>query len=166
TTLTAVPNPSTFGATVTLTASVSGSNGTPTGTVTFEDGSTSLHSPVALDGTGHASTTTATFATGSHSLTAVYGGDTGYAGSRSNTVTQGVGQATPLVTLAASANPAPVGTQVDLATTVTRRVGATGPTGTVTVKEGTTVIGTASLLSGHATVSTSSLSLGSHSLTA
>src|SRR4029077_1976885 len=37
TVLTAAPNPSTYGATVTLTATVTGSNGTATGSVTFRD---------------------------------------------------------------------------------------------------------------------------------
>ncbi len=42
TVLTVIANPSVFGQSVTLTATVSGNGGTPTGTVTFKDGASSL----------------------------------------------------------------------------------------------------------------------------
>ena len=62
----AAPNQS-----VTLTASITGSS--PTGTVTFYDGSTAI-SGVAVT-SGQATLTTSFASTGSHALTAVYGGD-------------------------------------------------------------------------------------------
>jgi hypothetical protein len=66
-------NPSTYSQSVTFTATVTGSGGTPTGTVTFKDGSTTL-------GTGTLSSGQATFSlsslsAGSHSITAQYAGD-------------------------------------------------------------------------------------------
>ena len=57
--------------------------GTPTGTVTFKDGSTTLGSPVALSG-GTATISTSQLAVGSHSITAVYGGDTNFTTSTSS----------------------------------------------------------------------------------
>src|SRR5205823_1003805 len=62
------PNPSTFGQSVALTATVSPS--TATGTVTFKDGSTSLGTGTLSNGT--ATLTLSTLATGPHSLTAVH----------------------------------------------------------------------------------------------
>ena len=75
------------GASVTFTATVagaSGSTGTPTGTVTFFDGATSL-GPGTL-ASGVATYSTSSLAVGSHSITAVYGGDTNFSGSTSSAV--------------------------------------------------------------------------------
>ncbi|WP_020476098.1 MBG domain-containing protein [Zavarzinella formosa] len=92
---------STYGDSVTFTATVTplthGPAG-PNGTVTFKDGSTTL-------GTGTLSGGVATFSTsalgaGSHSITAVYGGGTGYNGSTSSTGTQTVSKAHLTVTAA------------------------------------------------------------------
>ena len=57
-------NPSTPGANVTFTVTVSSSNGTPTGTVIFNDGSTVLSIALPLDGSGVAAFSTATLAAG------------------------------------------------------------------------------------------------------
>jgi hypothetical protein len=66
-----------YGTPVTLTATVSNidSTSTPTGTVTFSDGSNPIGSPVVLAG-GKASYHPASLAVGSHSITAVYAPDT------------------------------------------------------------------------------------------
>jgi hypothetical protein len=58
----------------------------PTGTVTFLDGTTMLGT-APLDATGHATLAT-TLGAGSHSLTAVFGGDADFAPSTSNAVVQ------------------------------------------------------------------------------
>src|SRR2546425_981395 len=71
TSLSATPNPSVFGQTVTLTATVSPvppAVGIPTGTVTFNDGTTSLGVVTLVNGS--ASLTVSTLAVGRHSLTA------------------------------------------------------------------------------------------------
>jgi hypothetical protein len=72
---------SSFGQTVTFTVTVTpaaGSTGTPTGTVTFEEGTTVLGTaPLGTDGT--ATFSTATLAVGSHTITAVYSGDANFA---------------------------------------------------------------------------------------
>ena len=88
TALTASPNPSLLGQSVTFTATVSGSGGTPTGTVDFTEGASTL-------GSGSLSSGVATFNTsalslGPHDITAVYNGDSTFAASTSSVVTQTV----------------------------------------------------------------------------
>jgi hypothetical protein len=76
TTVTASANPSYFGQAVTFTATVApavAGIGTPTGTVTFSDGTTPLGTGT-LSG-GSASFTTSVLSIGTHTITASYGGD-------------------------------------------------------------------------------------------
>jgi hypothetical protein len=63
----------TFGTNVTFTATVSSTNGVPTGTVIFEDGSTVIGS-VTLS-SGAASMSTSSLAVGVHTVRAVYEGN-------------------------------------------------------------------------------------------
>jgi hypothetical protein len=88
TALTASAATVTAGASVTLTATItgaSGSTGTPTGTVTFVDGTTTLGTgPLSASGVGTYSTSA--LATGAHSITAQYGGDSNFAASTSTAV--------------------------------------------------------------------------------
>jgi pseudomonalisin len=88
TTLVSSLNPAKFGVAVTFTATVAtaGTN-PPTGTVTFDDGTTSLGTGT-LNGSLVATLTTSTLASGSHSITAVYGGDANNASSTSAVLTQ------------------------------------------------------------------------------
>ena len=74
TTLTSSPNPSTLGQSVTFTATVTSSSGTPVGSVTFTEGATVWASNVPVDGTGHAAFSTTSLAAGSHVLTAAFTG--------------------------------------------------------------------------------------------
>ena len=88
-------NPSVFGVSVTFTATVTASDpgsGTPTGTVTFMDGTTLLKT-VNLSG-GSASFSTSKLAIGSHSITANYNGSASYATSM-DSLTQQVNSSTP-----------------------------------------------------------------------
>jgi len=89
TTLISSQNPANFGASVTFTATVT-TAGThlPTGTVTFNDNGTALGSPVALNGSQVATFATSTLTSGTHSITAVYGGDSSNAGSTSAVLSQ------------------------------------------------------------------------------
>src|SRR5262245_66032560 len=79
TSLTAAPNPSAFGQTVAFTATVSPSSGTgtPTGGVTFIDGSTVLGSST-LASNGVATFLIANMSVGTHSITAQYSGDSAF----------------------------------------------------------------------------------------
>jgi MBG domain (YGX type)/Bacterial Ig-like domain (group 3)/Putative Ig domain/PKD domain/RTX calcium-binding nonapeptide repeat (4 copies) len=75
--VTASAGPTTYGQSVTFTASVTANVldvGTATGAVTFYDGATVLGTVDLVDGS--AVYTTATLAAGLHAITAVYGGDT------------------------------------------------------------------------------------------
>lgn len=85
--LSSSPNPAYFGQAVTLSATVKGAVGTPTGSFTFYDGAAVL-STVPLDSSAHASFTTSTLAVGSHPLSAVYAGNTIYATSKSPVVNE------------------------------------------------------------------------------
>jgi hypothetical protein len=78
-TVTSSLNPSSFGQSVTFTFTVAGVSGlaTPTGTIAFSDGSTLLASPT-LNAFGVATYTTVMLSGGSHTLSAVYGGDANY----------------------------------------------------------------------------------------
>ena len=88
TALSSSQNPSDFGQSVTFTATVTGAGATPTGTVQFMDGATTLGTPVTLDGTGAATYSTSALKVGAHSIKAVYGGDDNFSGSTSNAVSQ------------------------------------------------------------------------------
>jgi hypothetical protein len=158
TTLASTLNPSTYGASVTLTATVS--TAMASGTVTFKDGATILGTGTVTAGT--ATYTNSTLAVGSHTLTATYAGDAVYAGSTSSVLTQTVNQATTTLALASSANPSGLGVSV----TFTATVSAGTATGTVTFKDGADTIGTGTVTAGVATITTNALTLGSHSLTA
>jgi hypothetical protein len=94
-TVAAAPSPSAPGQAVTFTATVAPvapGAGVPTGTVTFRDGPTALGTGTlaAVSGGVQATFTTSTLATGSHTITAVYGGDASFAGSTSPAITHTV----------------------------------------------------------------------------
>ena len=144
-------NPSTFGQSVTFTASLAPGE---TGTVTFKDGTTVLGTNAVSSSA--ATYTTATLAIGFHDITAVYNGDGGHIAATSPVLTQEVDKATPVVTVTTS-GPSTFGAPVTITTTV-----PVGTTGTVTVTSGTTTLGTGTVGSnGTVTITTSSLPVGS-----
>jgi hypothetical protein len=154
--------------TVTFTATVSGANGTPTGTVDFRDFGVSLAGPVPLV-SGAASlivnlppsVTPPLLVQGAHSIVAVYSGDSVYNGSSSSPVDEIVKTASQPDTSAAliSNPPPPVASfriyAQPIVLTVTIAPGAGSTTGDpVTLYDGTTNLGTAALnASGVATFS-------------
>jgi hypothetical protein len=170
-TLTAVTsseNPSNWGDAVTLTANVTSSNGLPSGVVTFSDASTPLGTGT-LSG-GVATFTTSSLAIGNHTITAQYAGTTNFAASAGplNTNPQAVNQALTITTIATSANPSASGQAVTFTAAITAAdQGLPVPTGTVTFFDSASSIGSAALDgTGHASVNISSLSVGSHTITA
>jgi hypothetical protein len=165
TTLSSSLNPSQFGQAVTFTATVTGSGGTPTGTVTFKDGATNLGT-VALNGSGTATFTTSALSVGTHAMTADYSGDANFAaGTGTLAGGQVVNPAGSSTTLASSLNPSVFGQAVTFTATVTASGGT--PTGAVTFRDGAAVLGTVTLNgAGVATFTTASLAVGSHSITA
>jgi hypothetical protein len=153
-----------LGAAVNLTATVSGSNGTPTGLITFQAGLSVLGN-ATLNGSGQGSLSVTTSLIGALLIEVNYAGDPNYLACIAPILTINVTQGSSSVALGSSANPAAPGAVV----TFTASVSASGatPTGTVTFKDGAAAIGTASLNgSAQAAFSTSALGAGGHSITA
>jgi hypothetical protein len=92
------------GASITLTATVTGASGAavPTGTVNFELGA-SLLATEALNASGQAALTTTSLPVGSDAVTAIYSGDANYQGSSSTPLTITV--VTPQPSFAITSNP-------------------------------------------------------------
>ena len=157
-------NPSISGAALTFTAQVTGQGGTPTGTVTFEDGSVVLgHS--TLSAAGIAALTTSSLAPGQHTIAAIYAGDANNLTSTSSPLAQLVQQRTSTV-VTSSANPTLTASPIILTITVTNS-GIGTPSGTVTLTDGTATLGTSPLaLNGTATFTTAALAAGTHALIA
>ena len=104
TTLSQNVNPSSYGGTVTFTATVSTNGATAaaaTGSVTFKDGATTLGT-VSLS-SGVASLPINSLTAGGHTITAVYGGDNYYNASTSAGLSQTVNKVTPSFALLSSA---------------------------------------------------------------
>jgi len=149
---------------VTFTAAVHPStSGTPTGSITFKDGTATLGTVSLASNT--ASFTTATLTAQSHSITAVYSGDTNFGASTSPILTQSVTKAATSIVLTASPSASRFGQPVAFYAAVKSATSGT-PTGTVTFKDGTTIIGTGALSLGHAKIATLKLTVGTHPLTA
>jgi len=152
---------STYGQTVTFTATVSPS--AATGTVTFLDGSTALGTGTLSSGV--AAFSTSALAVGIHSIKATYAGNTSYNSSTSAILSQTVNTTSKTSTttsLTSSLNPSTNGQTV----TFTATVSSSAATGTVTFYDGGGALGSAAVSSGIARLSTSGLSVGTHSITA
>ncbi len=156
-------NPSTYGQSVTLMDEVTSIGPSPTGSVLFKNGSTSI-SYATLNSSGVATRTTKNLPVGSLSITATYGGDSQNSKSTSAALTQTVNQANSATTLKSSLNPSMVGQNVTFTATITSPT--TTPTGSVTFMDGATALQTVTLAGGKANYSTSTLSAGFHSITA
>lgn len=156
-------NPSVFGSPVTLSATVTSSAGTPTGSLTFLDGTTSLGS-VTLDVTGSAALTTSALSVGGHSITVQYSGDDNFSSTTSPPLVQSVGTEPTTTTVQASDNPITFGQSVTLTATVSAAVGT--PTGSVTFSDGSTTLGAAALSGGVASINVPALQAGDHSVVA
>jgi sugar lactone lactonase YvrE len=166
-------NPSSVAETnVVFTADVAGVRDLlPTGTVTFKDGAavlgTSAVSAAAgtAAATGVASFPISTLSPGAHSIVASYSGDTNYQPGNSPAFTQTVIVANTSVSLASSSNPATFGTALTFTSNVTGTGGSV--TGTVTFMDGNTAIGKVAINgSGAATLTTTTLAPGQHTITA
>ncbi len=157
---------STYSQLVTLSATITPVNGSnETGTVQFRVDGGNVGAPVPLSG-NKATFTTSSLSVGQHTLTAVYSGDGTFNGSTSTPVPQAVAKATTSTALQSSANPAAYGQPVTFTATVTSGASST-PVGGVAFKDGSTTLGTIALnASGVATFTASSLTVGTHSITA
>jgi len=163
TTVTVSPsvNPSTFGQTVAFATTISGAGGTPTGSIIIKDGTTSIGTGTLSGGT--ATFSTAALATGTRLITAIYGGDSNYATSTSNVLSQVVSKISSAISVGSNINPSQFAETVTFTASVS---GAAGdPTGAVFFDDGTVVIGTGTLTAGVATFQTAALATGTHSIT-
>jgi hypothetical protein len=150
-------NPSTYGQSVTFTATLS--NNTATGTITFSDGTTVLGT-ASVSG-GSAAISSSALNAGAHTITAAYSGDTNW-GAATGTVSQTVNKATPTLPPPSVSNPnIPSGTSETITETV-----PPGVSGPVTFYNGPDPIGTAPVIGGTATITVSNLPVGSNPITA
>ena len=131
-----------------------------TGTVTFSDGTTPLGTAPIVDGV--ATLTVPSLPLGVDSITAATSGDANDNPATSPPTLVTVGKTASVVTLTSSTNPAAFNQLITFSASV-----HSGATGAVTFLDGSTILGTGALnASGVATFSTSTLTIGSHPITA
>jgi hypothetical protein len=156
-------NPSSAGAAVTFTATVTPAN-IPNGeTITFKDGPTVLGTSTLSSGT--ASITVSTLPIGTNSISAAYPGDSTFAAS-SGTLSQKVTKDSTTTTLSSSLNPSMVGTAVTFTASVSSASGNIPDGETVTFKTGATLLGSDKLANGTASVTVSTLAAGTQTISA
>lgn len=159
TTVTANPSAATFGQSVSISATVTGSS--PTGTVQFKDGTTNLGSAVTLS-SGAASLNTSALAVGSHTVTAVYSGDTANSSSVSPAVSLTVAKAPSAISLTSTSASTTQGQSVSFTATVSGNL----LSGTIEFMDGSTSLGVFAINACTASLTTSALSVGTHNITA
>lgn len=172
TALTVAPNPVTEGEAATLTAAVSGSSSTPTGSVAFSVGGTAIGSgTLNSSGIAKLSASTNGVLPGIYPVIATYAGNSAYSSSQSSAVDVLLNKAFTATALTASPNPVTPPGSVKLTATVTRTVAplSRAITGTVTFYSQSLTLGTAPVnASGVATFKASSkgFSAGKYAITA
>jgi plastocyanin len=133
--------PAVYGVPVTFTVNMSSTvrgQTAPTGSVTFKNGAAVLQSAVPLkDGSASYTTGPTTLSVGTHTINISYSGDSGY-NPATAPLTQVVNKAPSTATLSSSANPSGLGQTVTFTATISSTV--PGASGTVTFKNGSTVI--------------------------
>lgn len=167
--LTSSANPAAYGQNIVLTAAAQGDHAVPSGQIEFLDG-TSLIALGTLNQSGVATVTASALAPGTHSLTARYAATQNFSSATSAVLSQAIqvqGAIATVTTLASNINPASNGQNVTFIANVSTVGESLLPTGTVTLLDGSTVLGTSSLNSmGLATFSMTSLTTGSHTISA
>jgi parallel beta-helix repeat protein/putative cofactor-binding repeat protein len=166
-TLTASPNPATFGQTVSFRAVVRPTQGNaiPSGNIVFIDGSTTLGS-ASLDATGSASLSVSTLSIGTHAITASYSGSPNFDASASAVVNEIITAIPTSITLNVSPNPANLGQSISLIAQVSSILPSEAPTGTVIFSDQNGVLGSSPFTGAAASLSISTLSAGTHQITA
>ena len=126
-------NPSTYGQSVTFTATVAPPGAT--GTVTFKDGGTDISGAISV-ASGQAQFSTSSLSAGSHSITAHYSGDGTYLPSTSSSLAQVVNKGDVSITLTCTPATAFIFQPVTCHASVTDALGGPVPTGTVVFDNG------------------------------
>lgn len=167
TSISAVPPASVIaGAPLTITATIQVAAGvaTPSGTVTFTSGTSTLGA-AAVNTTSETAVIKPNLAPGTYSIVATYSGDTDDAGSVSAVLPFNVVQATTATTVTVTPSPGIVTVPITLTANVTGNGGT--PTGAVNFLANGSVIGAGTLNgSGAATLTTSALAVGNYTITA
>ena len=163
--ITSSSNPASAGASIVFTATLSGAALSPTGTITWQDGALVLGTS-QVSGSSQSSFTTSALSVGDHTIKAVYSGDVKNNSATSAGVIETVTFSSTTVRLATSPNPSIFG---GAAITLTATVSPAGNpvTGTINFLDGANLLGSAALNSaGVASLSTATLAIGDHILTA
>ncbi len=171
TTTTVMPSATqlTTGQTLTLNITVApgSGSGTPTGTLSFRDGGSQIGTATLVARAGSFSTTA--LAVGTHTITVSYSGDANFASSLSATVTIVVMAASKIGTTTSDSASAPqitAGAGVTFSARVAPASGSGTPTGTISFLDSGAQIGMVTLAAGAAQFATTSLTAGTHSITA
>jgi hypothetical protein len=164
-TVSATANPAVAGAPFTIVANVTPA--TATGTVRFLNADTVIGSAPIVSGTARIN---CTFAAGSYSISAAYDGDSRVKAGNSTPLSLQVNSSAPTspvkretsAIVRSNVNPIPYGANI----TFTARISAAAATGQIKFLDDTAVLGTATLSNGVATLSTTQLPVGVHTITA
>jgi hypothetical protein len=158
--------------TISATVTPTSGSGTPTGTITFFNGTTQIGQQALSGGAASMQYNASSLTVGTYPITSAYSGDNTFAASTSAPTTLTVVNlpattTTLSITATPSASQANVGSNVTFTATVAHSSGSATPTGTVTFSNGGTTLGTGTLnSSGVATYSTTSLAVGQYTVTA
>src|SRR5439155_1367549 len=156
--------PAMLGHTIAFTAVVStGRPDAATGFVTFSDGANVLGTIALVNGT--ATLSTDALSAGDHSIIATYSVDGNNLSSASEALNETVSRLGTGTTLTADMSAATAGQMVTLTAMVSNGMSEVA-TGFVTFSDGANLLGTAPLVHGTATMSITTLAVGSHSITA
>jgi hypothetical protein len=162
--LTSAANPALVGQSVTYTATVVPQvSGTPSGTVNFKQGSVVVGTGT-LSG-GVATFTTSYSSTGTVNLKASNAGDSNFLSSTSAVLKEVINKSAVTISVASDVNPSVYGQSVTFTATLATS-GSTLDGQTVTFKLGQTILGTATISGGAASVSTAALNAGNRTVTA
>ena len=166
TTLSSSMNPSVQGKSTTFTTTVSRQWGTdtPTGSVTFRNGSAILATKTLSGGTATFASTT--LPPGTDTITAIYGGGPGLMTSTSKPVNQFVQAAITTVVTSSLPTQSVYGQAVVFSATISSTIGAPPDGEIVNFDEGTKVLGTGALSRGVATFSDTTLPVGKQTIKA
>jgi hypothetical protein len=166
TSLTSSANPAYVNQTVTFKAVVASPSGAAiSGTVTFKQGTATL---ATVNSTGNAPYTRTYTASGSHSITAFYSGDSDNAGSTSAVLLQLVDAlpATTTTTMRTSRNPSYINQSVTFTAAVTSTYGPIPNGELITISDGTAKLASVPVSGGIATYTTSALKAATHTIKA
>ena len=161
-TLTSSLNPAAAGQSVTFTAQLSSTTGTPTGSIQFLDGTNPL-STQTVSGTGSAAFTTNSLSAGSHLITANYQ-PTGSFGASTASLAEVINGAATSTALTCLPNPIDISGTAQFTATVTSASGT--PAGPVSFADNGAALGTQNLASGATNLAYTGSVAGTHTITA